>query len=242
MPRPFNLQIMKRILLLAALAVTLLPVAFSQNMFRGNLTHTGVYDSEGPRQFKGVKWAFQTGGPVVSSPTVTDGAAYVGSDDRQLYAVNLATGKEKWKYKSTWVNATPAVRDGTVYFGTSIPAFFIALDAATGKERHKFDAHVPVFSSPALAGGLAYFGSFSGKFYAVDVNDEKLAWQFQTALMCLRGKFTVNYPVVFKSNFFEDMTRAGARLFELGAIVSSPVVDHGVVYVGSADGNLYALE
>jgi outer membrane protein assembly factor BamB len=221
---------MKRILLLAALAVTLLPVAFSQNMFRGNLTHTGVYDSEGPRQFKGVKWAFQTGGPVVSSPTVTDG------------------GKEKWKYKSTWVNATPAVRDGTVYFGTSIPAFFIALDAATGKERHKFDAHVPVFSSPALAGGLAYFGSFSGKFYAVDVNDEKLAWQFQTeasaklAPMYLAADGTINYPVVFKSNFFEDMTRAGARLFELGAIVSSPVVDHGVVYVGSADGNLYALE
>jgi outer membrane protein assembly factor BamB len=239
---------MKRILLLAALAVTLLPVAFSQNMFRGNLTHTGVYDSEGPRQFKGVKWAFQTGGPVVSSPTVTDGAAYVGSDDRQLYAVNLATGKEKWKYKSTWVNATPAVRDGTVYFGTSIPAFFIALDAATGKERYKFDAHVPVFSSPALAGGLAYFGSFSGKFYAVDVNDGMLAWQFQTeasaklAPMYLAADGTINYPVVFKSNFFEDMTRAGARLFELGAIVSSPVVDHGVVYVGSADGNLYALE
>jgi outer membrane protein assembly factor BamB len=32
------------------------------------------------------------------------------------------------------------------------------------------------------------------------------------------------------------------RLFSVGAIMSSPVVDRGVVYFGSADGNLYALQ
>jgi outer membrane protein assembly factor BamB len=99
---------MKRILVLIAFTITSLPVVFAQNMFRGNLTHTGVYDTEGPRQFKGVKWAFKTGGPVVSSPTVVDGVAYVGSDDKELHAVDLATGKEKWKYKITWVNASAA--------------------------------------------------------------------------------------------------------------------------------------
>ena len=92
----------------------------------------------------------QTG--IQSSPTVVDGTVYFGCRDFNVYAVDAATGQEKWKYKSTWVNATLAVRDGTVYFGTSIPAFFIALDAATGKERYKFDAHVPVFSSPGRRG------------------------------------------------------------------------------------------
>jgi len=30
--------------------------------------------------------------------------------------------------------------------------------------------------------------------------------------------------------------------FSLGAIVSSPVVDSGVIFFGSTDGNLYALQ
>ena len=32
------------------------------------------------------------------------------------------------------------------------------------------------------------------------------------------------------------------RFVSIGAIVSSPVVDHGVLYIGSMDGNLYALQ
>ena len=32
------------------------------------------------------------------------------------------------------------------------------------------------------------------------------------------------------------------RMFTLGSFVSSPVVADGVLYVGSTDGNLYALK
>lgn len=32
------------------------------------------------------------------------------------------------------------------------------------------------------------------------------------------------------------------RFVSIGAVVSSPVVDHGVVYFGSMDGKLYALK
>jgi outer membrane protein assembly factor BamB len=202
------------------------------------------------------KWKFKTGEDPVnynqtglqSSPAVVDGVVYFGCRDSNFYAVDAATGQEKWKYKITWVNASAAVRDGTVYFGTSIPAFFIALDAGTGKERFKFDAHTPVFSSPALAGGLAYFGSFNGSLYAVNLADGKLVWEFQTesakknAPAYLKPDGGLNSAAIFTSNCFEDMYRAAGKLFSLGAIVSSPVVDHGVVYVGSADGNLYALE
>jgi outer membrane protein assembly factor BamB len=97
-------------------------------------------------------------------------------------------------------------------------------------------------------GGLAYFGSFNGKLFAVDLKDGKLAWEFQTdaskknAPAYLAADGVINYPVVFPTSFFEDMSGAGVKLLSLGAIVSSPVVDRDVIYVGSADGNLYALE
>jgi hypothetical protein len=40
---------------------------------------------------------------------------------------------------------------------------------------------------------------------------------------------------------FEDMYIDFYRFISMGAIVSSPVVDKGVVYCGSIDGDLYAL-
>jgi outer membrane protein assembly factor BamB len=41
---------------------------------------------------------------------------------------------------------------------------------------------------------------------------------------------------------FGDMYIDFYRFVSIGAIVSSPAVDKGIVYVGSMDGNLYALE
>ncbi len=203
------------------------------------------------------KWKFKTGDDaenhnqtgIQSSPAVVDGMVYFGCRDSNFYAVDAATGQEKWKAKITWINASPAVRDGRVYFGTSIPAFFVALDARTGQEHYRFDAHAPVFSSPALAGNLGLFGSFNGSLYAVDLATGKLAWEFRTeaakknAATCVNPDGGLNLQAVFPSRYFEEgMFHAGQKLFAMGAIVSSPVVDHGVVYVSSADGNLYALE
>lgn len=37
------------------------------------------------------------------------------------------------------------------------------------------------------------------------------------------------------------MVVAFSRFVSIGAIASSPMVDQGVVYVGSMDGNLYAI-
>ena len=203
------------------------------------------------------KWKFKTGEDaenhnqtgIQSSPAIVDGTVYFGCRDSHLYAVDAATGQEKWKVKITWINASPAVRDGVVYFGTSIPALFVALDARTGKELYRTTLPLPVFSSPALAGDLACFGSFNGSLYAADLKTGKVAWEFRTdAAKKNSGAYfkadgSPDFGALFQSRFFEiGSFGAGVRLFSLGAIVSSPVVDNGIVYVGSADGNLYALE
>lgn len=203
-----------------------------------------------------LKWKFKTGEDpenhnqegIQSSPTVVDGTVYFGCRDFHLYAVDAKTGVEKWKHKITWINATPTVRDGRVYASTSIPAMFFAVDAKTGAEIYRVDLKVPAFSSPILAGNLAYVGSFNGKLFAVDLTTQKIAWEFQTAASKANARGTIaengelNYAALFPSAFYEKMIVAVDRLFELGAIVSSPAVADGVVYVGSADGHLYALE
>ena len=205
------------------------------------------------------KWAFQAGlDPVAhnqvgfqSSAAVVDGTVFVGCRDAHVYALDAATGRKKWDYPTSksWVNGTPAVRDGVVYVGTSDSSRFMALDAKTGRLRWNFDAKAYVFSSAALAGDLAYFGSHNGKLYAVNTKTGALAWQFQTEaskqdpMKVLNPDGSLNqaaFAPVFRD--FQDMYIDFYRFTSIGAIMSSPAVDQGVVFVGSMDGNLYALD
>jgi outer membrane protein assembly factor BamB len=205
------------------------------------------------------KWTFQGGlDPAIhnqqgfqSSPAVVDGVVYVGSRDAHVYAIDAATGRKKWDYPTSksWVNATPAVRNGLVYAATSDSSRFFALDGRTGRLRFNFDAKAYVFSSPALAGGLAYFGSHNGRLYAVDAATGQLAWQFQTeasrrnAGNLLQPEGGLNreaFTPVFGD--FQDMYIDFQRYLSIGAIFGSPAIDRGVLYVASTDGNLYALK
>jgi len=205
------------------------------------------------------KWTFQGGrDPAIhnqvgfqSSPAVVGDTVYVGSRDAHVYALDAATGRKKWDYPTSksWVNGTPAVRNGTVYAATSDSSRFMAIDARTGRLKFNFDAKAYVFSSAALAGGLAYFGSHNGRLYAVDATTGQLAWQFQTEAskrdpMQIQDGDGRLRPESFAPVFgdFEDMYIDFYRFVSVGAIMGSPAVDGGVVYVGSLDGNLYALE
>ena len=205
------------------------------------------------------KWSFKAGeDPTIhnqvgfqSSPAVADGVVYVGCRDAHVYALDAATGKKKWDYPTSksWVNGTPAVRDGMVYVGTSDSARFMALDAKNGRLRFNYDAKAYMFSSAALAGDLAYVGDHNGKLYAIDAKTGKPVSEFQTEaskadpmnILLPDGRLNQEaFTPVFGD--FEDMYLDFQRFISIGAIMSSPVVDHGAVYFGSMDGNVYALE
>jgi len=135
-----------------------------------------------------------------------------------------------------------------VYVGTSDSSRFMALDAKTGRLRFNYDARAYVFSSAALAGDLLYFGSHNGRLRAIDAKSGKLAWEFLTEAAKTDPMKVLNEDGSLRQEAFaplfgdfQDMYIDTYRFVSIGAIVSSPVVDRGVVYFGSMDGNLYAL-
>jgi outer membrane protein assembly factor BamB len=205
------------------------------------------------------KWAFEAGQDPTyhnqvgfqSSPAVVEGTVYVGCRDAHVYALDAATGRKKWDYPTSksWVNGTPAVRAGTVYVGTSDTSRFMALDARTGRLKFTYTAGAYIFSSAALAGDLAYFGSHNGRLYAVNAKTGDLAWQFQTegakrdSMKILNADGSLNREAMTPTfGDFQDMYVDFYRFVSVGAIMGSPAVEEGVVYVGSTDGNLYALK
>jgi eukaryotic-like serine/threonine-protein kinase len=204
------------------------------------------------------KWRFKTGEDpdthnqvgIQSSAAVVDGMVYFGCRDSHLYALDAKTGEKKWAFsgEGSWVVSSPAVKDGKVYFVTSDTSLLYALDAKSGAVLHSLGFnHWYLYSSPALAGGMLYVGLTQGKLVAIDLARFQPAWSFETDGMKERGSTytkadgTPNNDVIYRSDFYDDMVAGVDRVMSMGAILSSPVVSGAAVYVGSADGNLYAL-
>jgi len=204
------------------------------------------------------KWRFKTGEDpdthnqigIQSSAVVVEGVVYFGCRDSHLYALDANTGQQKWAYGTdgSWVVASPAVRDGKLYFATSDSSLVYEVDTKSGVVLRSLGLnHWYLYSSPALVGGILYIGSTQGTLVAIDLASFKQAWSFETDGMKEHGSTytkvngTPNSDAIYVSDFYDDMVAGVGRVMSMGAIVSSPVADHNVVFVASGDGNLYAL-
>src|SRR5262249_16500399 len=162
------------------------------------------------------KWRFEGAGPA---PAVSDGVAYYGSRDGLLYALNAETGQEKWRLKAAGgFLSSPVVGSGLVYF-TIYGKHLHAVDLKTGQERWEFKTANAMPYSPAVADGVVYFGSTDNYFYALDARSESYFYALDARTGREKWKFKMG-----------------------GHAVSAPVAAAGVVYVGSSDGYLYAIE
>ncbi len=149
-------------------------------MFRGSSDLTGVTAFGLPQPLK-LKWSFQAKDSIESSAAIAGGTVYVGSMDASLYAVDLTTGKLRWRYSTAGPvqESSPCVHNGVVYVG-DLEGVFHAVDAATGKVRWTFKAQADIKSSPNYYGGRIYFGSYDQNLYCLSADTGALMWKFAT--------------------------------------------------------------
>ncbi|MDH7460920.1 PQQ-binding-like beta-propeller repeat protein [Chitinophagaceae bacterium 26-R-25] len=207
-----------------------------------------------------IKWKFKTGEQPVyhvlegiqAAPVAVDSTIYFGTRDAFFYALNANTGALEWKYdaESSWVMAAANLKDNTVFFSTSDSYSFIAANKQTGKELYRIKANGYIYNKPAIDGKIAYFGDFTGQLFAIDIASGKQLDVFafdarrNNAHKVLKDN-TLDFDVAAAGKdraFYQTTVDAMSNLYTLGSIVSSPVVRKNVLYVGSADGNLYAVE
>ena len=98
---------------ISVLTLVLSACAGNANMFRGDPGHTAVYSESGPTSLDTLDWKYTASGKTYSSPLVTDGTIYLGSNDKHLYAINQQTGQMKWRFKTGGnIESTPATANG----------------------------------------------------------------------------------------------------------------------------------
>ena len=149
---------------------------------------------------------------------MVDGVVYSGSVDGTVYALKSANGAKLWNYSTgdnNEVLSSPAVADGVVYIGAFI------------------------FKIGAIENFLGYVYALNA---ANGANLEFHHWRRDLFVSCGGRRRNLRrlrrwYGLCFKS-------ANGAKLWNYttgGFVNSSPAVVDGVVYIGSNDGNVYAL-
>jgi outer membrane protein assembly factor BamB len=107
-----------------------------------------------------------------------------------------------------------------------------ALDADSGVERWRLQTKGRVVSSPAVAGGRVYVLSYDGHLHAADARTGAALWSFATG-----GERRFAHTNLHGAEPAAELMPDPFDFF-----LSSPAVVDGVVYFGSGDGHVYALD
>jgi len=240
----------------AAVAILLLvaggiPAAADWTQFRGDAALTGVATDALPAA-PSLTWTFDAGDEVQSTPAIAGGIVYFGSKDGRLHALDLATGKERFRYQAGGeIRSSPAVRDGAVYVGDETGVFH-AVDARTGARRWTFKAGGAVTSSPNFAvqgqRTRALFGSYDNFLYAVDTKSGELVWKVETESYVHATPAVAN-GIVYAAGCdgFLRAVRAsdGREVGKLalgGYAAASPAIAAGRAFVGTFQNEVLAID
>jgi outer membrane protein assembly factor BamB len=118
---------------------------------------------------KRVKWRFVDPDrqfPFYSSAALSGSTMVLGGRDKNVRALDMATGKQRWSFPTrARVESSPAISGSRVFVGSSDGKFYV-LDLGSGKKIWEFEAGAPFTASPAIADGRVIIGDGDGRVYA----------------------------------------------------------------------------
>ena len=216
--------------------------------FRGDAKLTGVTAVDVPATLS-LKWTYEAGETIESSAAIVDGVVYVGAGSGDLLAIDLASGKLRWKYTTGNLlgESSPAIGGGLVYVG-DLSGIFHAVNVRDGSKAWTFKTGGEIKSSPVITGGMVLIGSYDTHLYALDAKTGKLRWKLKTD-----GPVHATPSVVSGTIYFggcDERFRAvraadGKVLFEVpldSNTGSSAVIEGTRAYPGTFNNEVVAID
>ena len=208
-----------------------------------------------------LSWKIQTGGPVVAATTIRDGVVYIGGSDGVFRALDLKTGRVKWEFKNVggFVETKPLLYEEKVIFG-AWDTYLYALSVKDGSLVWKWsNGNAGVLYSPAACWPVAA----NGKVFVVAPDRYMTAIDAQTGKTIWRSK---QHQVRECVGISEDRSRIYVRCMTDTVVAfnssasspaevwatncgygydidpSMPMERDGVVYFGTKNGLIFALD
>jgi outer membrane protein assembly factor BamB len=244
------------------------PMIFSGSYYQGKFFRGGTDDNAMycfDANNGDILWTYSanTNGFFCSGTAVAYGMVYQPNKDGYIYAININNGSLVWKYKGPGTMifpGMPTVADGKVYvtsgqyasYGDEIGASeFACLDAFTGQPIWKLP--IEAFA-PRESVAIAY-----GNLYLIPADVTKAVDSITGSEYGTRGEVWAigpsskqqdkgSWPMFRHDAHRSSIGQVGPSNLSLvwkfptnGAVMSSPSVVDGIVYFGSQDKNIYAV-
>ena len=196
------------------------------------------------------------GVPLPGAFTRDDSQRYVNADNR--ITLTLDGGR----LEGTWSSLAFPV---ALRRSDTLPAEAPVADAPKGPgPRWQVKLGAPIYAAAAVRDGVAYVGSTGGVFHAVRVADGSLAWTFNAGRATYGEALVTDAHVYFAcdSGLLYKLDRGTGKevwrydlgdaqvarvlphtaVFEYDYHAPKPLLSGGVIYVGSGDGALHAVD
>jgi len=184
---------------------------------------------------------------INSSPVVVDSVLFVTSQDKQLYRMHTATGRQSHKIEikgNVWQDLSYS--NGRLMLATTT-GFVNAYDVS-GLEpiwEKEFDAGI--FSSVSIAGGHAYFAAHDRFLYALELDKQEIRWRTSLPDVAVATPVTTGEFILIGTldgtlkliDAQSGLTTWQERLD--GSITSSPIIIDEKIYVVTLTGKVYCF-
>jgi outer membrane protein assembly factor BamB len=199
-------------------------------------------------RFGKVMWRHDTPhGKMASSLAVVGRELVYHSMDGQVFVLDRATGRLKWrKWIGSPIESSPIVRHGVDYFGAWNGRLY-ALDLKKRRLRWVKSLGAKITSSAAIADGVLYIGDYGGRIWALSPRTGRTRW-----VRSVNGR-VYGTPAVARGRVFVPSSTGGSLtafstrgryLWRVGTgsyVYSSPAVWGGRVFFGSYNGVFYGV-
>ncbi|GHS96057.1 hypothetical protein AGMMS50276_13820 [Synergistales bacterium] len=192
-------------------------------------------------------WAYQSEGDLRSAPLFADGLIWLGEQNGKFSVISPESGKRLWGGGAGGAVNTPSVLDGEAYYSSwdgSVQR--IQIKGVIPKWRANIGE--PVNTAPSVYGDTIIVGSANGQVVAFKKADGSVKWRFNTKGGAVPGATIIADGLVFVGGgqgtlFILDAATGEHRsTFQTGGEISARgAFAGGVLFTGSADGNVYAI-
>ncbi len=192
-------------------------------------------------------WKFECEDEIRGTPAYFGGSIFVGAYDNNLYALLASSGEFIWKFATEGgIVCKPAVYEGNVYIGSEDQRLY-CVNARSGQEIWSYYSGGPIRSSPYIAEGHIFIGSDDANLHVINALSGRRAFKIDAGSPVRSTPLMVGELVYFGTEegdlFCVDLRGNPKWRFKAKrALTSSPVHANGIIYVGSVDTLLYALD
>lgn len=161
--------------------------------FKFDARHSGNVPNRDVRTPLGLIGAVPLSDAIFTAPVVVDGSIYVVDGSGVVYCISSRTLKLRWKTTTRGGRAncnnvsSPVVLGPYLHFGTMSGSYYV-LNRNDGSVVRELRTGDPIFSTPVVANGRAYFATLGARVFCVEPNgDVDWTWDFVKEVIGFEG-------------------------------------------------------